>query len=75
MAGRMSPAKQDSARAALKANMANVHTGDAEVDSMLAKEVARRATFAVPQPVAVSKNPLSGIGAAIGRLFPKKKVR
>lgn len=83
MAGnRMSPAAQQGARANLASQMANVHTGDAEVDSLLSGEVARRARFAPgaamskPSYNAPIGNPIAQIGGFLSKMFsPKSKVK
>ena len=45
---RMSPKAQSNARAMLQADLQNVATGDAEVDSLMNQLVAQRHTFAAP---------------------------
>lgn len=72
--GRMSPAKQQGARADLERSMANVQTGDAEVDSMLRREVGRRAAFAVPAPATRKPyvSPFKRAGDYISKLFKPK---
>lgn len=44
----MSPSARSNSRAELEAQLRNVKTGDPEVDSLLSREVTRRATFAPP---------------------------
>lgn len=76
MPGRMSPAKQIGAREALERDLANTHTGDPAVDSLLSKEVGRRAAFAVPGPATRQPyvSPFKRLGDALSGMFkPKKK--
>jgi len=78
MAGnRMSPQKQIGARAALEADLANVHTGDADVDSLLAREVGRRAAFAVPAPATRKPyvSPFKRLGDAFAGMFKPAKAK
>ena len=45
----MNPGHQSSHREKLRKRVENVETGDAPLDSLLQKEVARRETFAAPE--------------------------